>query len=245
MNIETNEKLVKRNARNGQISMIAGLAVLVGGMILSLRADASMFGLSLIALVLGFILSQVGIYFGNRWGRRPRPDEVLNASLKGLDGKYSLYHYLTPASHLLVGPAGIWAISLRNQRGVITYEKGRWRQRGGGMMMAYLKMFAQEGLGRPDLEMMHEVESVEKYLKELTESDDIPPVKAALVFANDKANIQIEEEDNPPAPTLQIGKLKEHLRKTAKGKPISFEKIQQIQSLIAGAAGLSPETKEA
>ncbi len=233
MNIETNEKKVRRNARIGQISMIAGLVVLVGGMILSIRATA-LFGLSLIALLLGFALSQIGIFYGNRWGRRPRPDELLNVALKGLDSKYSIYHYLTPASHLLIGPAGIWVILPRTQRGIITFERGRWRQRGGGLMMAYLKAFAQEGIGRPDLEILNEVESLEKYLKKLTENEEIPPIKAALVFTNEKANIQIDEDDQPLADTLPLNKLKEFFRKVAKGKPISFEKIQQIQSLLSG-----------
>jgi len=233
MNIETNEKLVRRNARIGQISMIAGLVVLVAGMILSIRAT-SLFGLSLVALVLGFALSQIGIFYGNRWGRRPRPDEMLNVALKGLDSKYSIYHYLTPASHLLIGPAGIWIILPKTQRGTITFERGRWRQRGGGLMMTYLKFFAQEGIGRPDLEILNEVESVEKYLKKITENEEIPPIKAALVFTNEKANIQIDEDDNPPAATLSLNKLKEFFRKAAKGKSISFEKIQQIQSLISG-----------
>jgi hypothetical protein len=233
MNIETNEQLVRRNARIGQISMIGGLAVLVAGMILSIRAT-SLFGLSLVALVLGFALSQIGIFYGNRWGRRPRPDEMLNVALKGLDGKYSIYHYLTPASHLLIGPAGIWIILPKTQRGTITFERGRWRQRGGGLMMTYLKFFAQEGIGRPDLEILNEVESVEKYLKKLTENEEIPLIKAALVFTNEKANIQIGEDDNPPAATLPLNKLKDFFRKAAKGKSISFDKIQQIQSLISG-----------
>jgi len=101
-------------------------------------------------------------------------------------------------------------------------------------MMTYLKFFAQEGIGRPDLEILNEVESVEKYLKKITENEEIPPIKAALVFTNEKANIQIDEDDNPPAATLSLNKLKEFFRKAAKGKSISFEKIQQIQSLISG-----------
>src|SRR4030065_985294 len=106
MEIIINERLVRRNARIGQVSSIVGLLVLAGGMYISF-ARQEYFGLSLAALLLGFTLSQVGIYFGNRWGRRPRPDEVLSQALKGLDGRYALYHYTTPTPNLLVGPAGI------------------------------------------------------------------------------------------------------------------------------------------
>lgn len=233
MNIETNDKLIRRNARIAQVSMIAGLLVLVGGMVLSFRS-AEQFGLSLVALLLGFALSQIGIYFGNRWGRRPRPDEILNQALKGLDGRYTLYHYTTPASHLLIGPAGVWALFPRNQRGTITYDRGRWRQRGGGLVMSYLRIFAQEGLGRPDLDIQHEVENVERYLKGLLDDDqEAPEINAALVFTNENVEIAIDEDADLPAPTLPVGKLKDYLRKFAKGKPISLDKSQKIQQLIA------------
>jgi hypothetical protein len=233
MKIETNEKLIRRNARIAQISMIGGLVILVGGMVISFRTT-EYFGLSLAALVVGFLFSQVGIYYGNRYGKRPRPDELLNQALKGLDGKYTLYHYLTPAAHLLVGPAGIWILMPKSQRGTITFGRGRWRQSGGGIMASYLKIFAQEGIGRPDLEIQGEVSSIEKFLKSRLDDENLPAINAALVFTNEKVNLQIADSDNPPAITLPLGKLKEHLRKFAKAKPISLDKAQQIQDVILG-----------
>lgn len=235
MNIATNEKLIRRNARISQISMVTGLIVLAGGMFISFRSPEQ-FGLSLVALLAGFALSQIGIYFGNRWGRRPRPDESLNQALKGLDGRYSMYHFITPASHLMVGPAGIWVFLPRNQRGTITYEKGRWRQKGGGLLMNYLKIFAQEGLGRPDLEIENEKSNVGKYLSNILADDNLPEINAALIFTNEQTVIDIDENADLPAVTLPVGKLKDHLRKFAKTKPISLEKAKEIQGLIAGTS---------
>ena len=59
---------------------------------------------------------------------------------------------LPPTAHLLVGPVGVWVLMPRHQAGRITYDenKNRWRQKGGNF---YLKIFAQENLGRPDLEI--------------------------------------------------------------------------------------------
>ena len=71
MNIATNEPLVKRNTRIAQVTMIGGLAVLAGGMFISFRMPER-FTLSLAALMVGFLLSQIGIYYSNRWARRPR-----------------------------------------------------------------------------------------------------------------------------------------------------------------------------
>jgi hypothetical protein len=230
MKIEINEALVRRNTRIAQITTFGGLLVLIGGMILSFR-NPNAFGLSFGALLVGFALSQVGIYYTNRWGRRPRPYEVLNQALKGLDGKYTLYHYRTPSSHLLVGPAGLWILMPRHQRGTIRYANGRWQQKGGNL---YLKIFAQEGLGRPDLEISSELEHLQNYLKKRLPEENVPPVQAALVFTNEKTVIDIDEDAVAPADTLQINKLKDFIRKTAKSKPISMERVTEVQEAISG-----------
>lgn len=229
MEINSNERLIKRNARIGQITSITGLAVLAGGMILSFTRP-EMFTISLVALLVGFGLSQIGIYFGNRWGRSPRPDEVLNDALKGLDGRYSIYHYTTPTSHLLVGPAGVWVLMPRHQAGTITYDenKKRWRQKGGNL---YLKIFAQESLGRPELEIGTEINAVTSFLEERVGDNKLPEVSAVLVMTNEKC---VVDADNAPAPTLEDKKLKDFVRKTAKGKPISLDLVREIQASIGG-----------
>lgn len=228
MEIVTNETLIKRNARIGQIAMLAGLAVLVGGMFLSFQSP-EMFSLSIAALFVGFILSQVGIYFSNRWGRQPRPDQILDLALKGLDSKYTLYHYKTPVSHLLVGPAGLWILIPKHQRGTITYSNGRYRQKGGNL---YLKIFAQEGLGRPELEVSAEKESLVKFLKEKLLEEDMPTVRSALVFTHANVNVDVSQEDDPPAETIPVTKLKDLIRKEAKTKQLPLEKAKELRQII-------------
>ena len=227
MEIISNDRLIKRNARIGQVTSITGLVILAGGMFISFTRP-EMFSISLVALLVGFGLSQIGIYFVNRWGRRPRPDEMLNDALKGLDGRYSLYHYSTPTSHLLVGPAGIWVLMPRQQAGTITYDdnKKRWRQKGGSI---YLKIFAQENLGRPDLEIGSELHAVSRFLEDHLDKEQIPEVSAALVMTNEKC---VVEAENAPAPTLEAKKLKDFIRKTAKSKPISLDLVKEIQDSI-------------
>src|SRR5512142_2674192 len=124
MRVVKNESLIKRNARIGQYTSLGALAVLGVGMYISLQRQ-ELFFYALVALVLGFVLTQVGMYFSNRWGRSPRPDEQLDAALKGLPGDTVLYHYVSPVSHLLVGPAGIWVLRTYHQRGKVTYSGNR------------------------------------------------------------------------------------------------------------------------
>ena len=231
MNIISNDTLIKRNARLSQIVMIAGLVVLGGGMFISFRfTDARYFYLTLLALLLGFILSQVGIHYANHFGRHPRPDESMNSALKGLDAKYTLYHYLTPVPHLLIGPAGIWILMPRAQKGRITYRNGRWKQSGGNW---YLKIFAQEGLGRPDIDAAAEVDKLTKYFeKNLPEGTSIPTIQTALVFTDPKIVVDIPEDADPPAQTVTADKLKETIRKVAKSRTVNQQQIQLITGLF-------------
>ena len=228
MNILRNEKLIKRNARIGQIAMFGGLLVLAGGMFISFRYP-ELFNLSLIALLVGFILSQVGIYFSNRWGRRPRPDELIDQALKGLDNKYSLYHYTAPVSHLLVGASGVWALFVYPQRGTIYFSNGRYRQRGGNF---YLKLFAQEGLGRPEIEVSGAIRTMEDFFKKHLPEDKIPPVKAVMVFSNPKVSIEIPEDASIPADAVTPKGLKNAIRKSGKNKSLSPEWVKLIQEAI-------------
>jgi hypothetical protein len=229
MNIATNEPLVKRNTRIAQVAMIGGLAVLAAGMFISFRMPER-FTLSLAALMVGFILSQIGIYYSNRWARRPRPDEVINKALKGLDGRHTLYHYIAPVSHLLVGPSGVWILLPMHQTGEISFTKGRWKQRGGNF---YMKIFAQESLGRPDLEVASEVETIEKFLKQkLGEDSKTPDIQVALVFTNPKAEILVNGDAEAPAYTVKADNLKDLVRKKGKQKSISPETARQIQDLL-------------
>jgi hypothetical protein len=228
MNIIQNDAIIKRNAKIAQLTGFAGLGVLLVGVYFFITRPEQ-FALIWGIVMVGFIMSQVGIYFTNRWGRRPRPDEHLNIALKGLDNNYTLYHYTTPISHLLVGPAGIWVLLPKYQKGTITYENGRWRQRGGGFFLGYMKIFGQEGLGRPDLEVTAEIESVRRFLEKKLPEQELPPVQAALVFTNESADLAA---DDASTPTVSTKKLKELIRKSAKNKPITNERVKEIQQAI-------------
>jgi hypothetical protein len=228
MKIIKNEKTIKRNSRIGQVASLSGLLVLGVGMYISF-AKPEMIATAWAALLIGFMVSQVGLYFGNRWGRSPRPDELLDIALKGLDDRYAIYHYKTPASHLLVGPSGLWLLFPKHQRGKITYEKNRWKQRGGGFVQGYLRLFGQEGLGRPDLEIAAEIDNLKRFILKNQPDLEIPEFQAALVFTNDNAEIDIEDA---PYPSIPAKKLKDMVRKTQKEKGLPPIKLQQIMESL-------------
>ena len=226
MRIIRDDKRIKRYGQIGQILGLAGLVVLIGGMYISFQYK-NLFSIAWLALLVGFTLSQISIFLSNRYGRRPRPDEHLDAALKGLDDRYTLYHYAAPTSHMLLGPAGLWVLLPRHQAGKITFEKGRWKQRGGGVFQSYLRLFAQEGLGRPDLDVDFETDKIKKFIQKRAPELPAPEIQTALVITNEKA--EIADVENAPFPTVEVKKLKELIRKKAKEKSLPAEKLEALQ----------------
>jgi hypothetical protein len=236
MKIIKNEKLIKRNAKIGQYVSLAGLLLVLGTIVFLvqfMRAPESatqtntflLWGI----LFLGIALSQVSMYFGTRWGRRP--DEAIDKALKGLPGDYTLYHYASPVPHLIVGPAGIWLILPYHMRGNVTYRKNRWRIGGGGFAQSYLRLFGQESVGRPDLEVGSQAASLEKlFRKKFDEGEEIPPIYAALVFLDEKVEINAE---GSPLPAVQAKKLREVLRKAAKEQPFPQAELERVKAALA------------
>jgi len=228
MKIIKNEKLIKRNGMIGNWTSLAALVVLGGGMYISFKRT-DLFAYSLIALLIGFTLTQFGMYLGNKFGRSPRPDEKLDAGLKGLQNDFVMYHYTTPASHLLVGPAGVWVVMPYHQRGQVTFKKNRWRISGGGFLQSYMRIFGQEGLGRPDIEIDGEIRSLKKYLSKKMDEAEIPEINALVVFTND--NVEIDGEDSP-VPALKLKQVKEFIRQKAKEKKLSPNALNQLKTLF-------------
>jgi hypothetical protein len=229
MKIIKNEKLIKRNSQIGQYTSIAALVVLGVGMYISFTQPA-LFAWSMTSLVVGFAMTQVGMFFSNRWGRNPRPDEQLDAGLKGLPNDDMIYHYVTPASHLYVGSAGVWVLLPLHQRGRVIYQKNRWKLSGGGFMQGYLSIFGQEGLGRPELEITGEMNSIKRYFaKKFENENDIPEINGALIFTNDLVEI---EENDAPTPALKLKQLKDFMRQKSKEKPIGSLMLDNIKSVL-------------
>ena len=217
MKIIKNEKLIERNGKIGNWTSLAALAVLGVGMYISIiRTD--LFVYALIALLVGFTLTQIGMYMGNRYGRKPRPDEKLDAGLKGLPGEFTMYHYMTPASHLLVGPAGVWLLMPYHQRGKIAFKKNRWQMSGGGFLQSYMRIFGQESLGRPDIEIDNEIRGLRKYFAKHMDESAIPEIQPLMVFTSD--DVEIEDQD-ATLPALKLKQLKDFIRQKAKERKIA------------------------
>jgi hypothetical protein len=235
MKIIKNEKLIKRNATISNWANILGMILVFVPSYFFLQAilqgqeTVDNAPLLVGASILGIIVVQIGAYMGIRYGRSPRPDEKLDAGLKGLQNEFVMYHYMTPVPHLLIGPAGIWVLKPYHQRGQVTFQKNRWRISGGGFMQAYMRVFGQEGLGRPDIEIESEAHSLRKYLRKHMDESDIPEIEALMVFTDE--NIAIDTED-APVTAMKLKQVKDFLRQKAKEKRISAEALNQLKATL-------------
>ena len=228
MRIIKNEKIIVRNGKIGQWLSLAALVVLGVGMYISF-AKPELFTYSIICLVVGFIMTQVGMYMGSRWGKSPRPDEKLDAGLKGLHSEFNIYHYSSPVSHLLVGPSGIWILLPYHQRGKVSFEKNRWKMKGGGFLQNYMRIFGQENLGRPELDAENEVRALQKFFAKKMDESNIPEIKPILVFTTDE--VELDAGDSPIT-AMKIKQLKEFLRQGGKNRALSSVKIAEITELL-------------
>ena len=228
MKIIKNEKLITRNGKIGQWTSLGALVVLGLGMYISFtRTD--LFIYSIAALLIGFTLTQIGMYMGNRYGRSPRPDEKLDAGLKGLQNEFAMYHYVAPASHLLVGPAGIWVLLPFHQRGQVVYKKNRWKMSGGGFLQSYMRIFGQESIGRPELEMDSEINAVKKYFAKQMDESEIPEVNGIMVFTSD--DVEIDAGDAAIS-AMKLKEIKNFFRQKGKEKTLSATQIAKIKAAL-------------
>lgn len=230
MKIYSNEKLIKRNRKIGNFTSIGSLLVLGVGMFFSFKdKDGSYLMYTFGALIIGFLLFQVGNFYMSKWGKSPRPDERLNAALKGLDDRYALYHYVTPISHLLIGPAGILCLIPYQQAGTITYDKSRrkWKQTGGN---AFLKLFGGEGLGHPEREVKYTIEDANKFFSKIELSTENFSPEPIMVFTNDRVTLEAEGSE---VAAVSGAKLKEFLRKKAKTIALPDQLTKDLEKKLA------------
>jgi hypothetical protein len=228
MRVSTNEKLIARRRRLGTYASFGGLGVLIVGMIASLQMQYIWF--SLIFLVIGFLLAQFGNYNLRRWGRNPRPDQVVETALKGFDDRYHLYSWTLPSAIVLLSPQGVYSFVTRDQTGEITVNGSQWRTKFsvGRVLLA----FAQEGLGNPTSEALEGAGRLSSWIE-----TDLPSVsvevRPAVVFINPRAQLQVTD---PTVPVMDAASLKKWLRGAGKGANLKSEAYRALEALFSARA---------
>ncbi len=208
-----NENKVKINAQIGRWTSIAGLGVLIVGMVVSITKPELVM-VSLGCLVLGFLGSTIGAYYANHWTKSPRADEALTGALKGLSNQYHLYHYLLPVPHVLVGPTGFFILRAYLHDGQITYDGKKWKQK--FSWLRALGFSGQDALANPLQDAGYDVQRLYTWLKKRVPQDAIPPITPLIVFVRDGVELDVAETE---VPVLNHKQLKRWMRNAIKRLP--------------------------
>lgn len=203
------EQRIARLARLSQILSLAGLGVLVLGLlVIFIRNDPNAFLYQLVALAVGFVFAQVGLHLAHRYLRQPRPDEVLDRSAAKYARKQNgrMYHYLLPAPHVLLLPSGVVVLNAKFQTGNISADGDTWRQTGLGLR----RFFGREGLGNPTREAESMVAKMNAYIEANAPEAKGAPVWPVIVFtAKSIDNLDVK---GSRIPAMHHSKLANYLR---------------------------------
>jgi hypothetical protein len=230
MKLITNDTLIKRNKKIGNILSFLGIAILASGLVLNLKHTPQKTLISFGALIVGFIIAQISTYYVTKFGRSPRFDELINDNLSRLNNNYAFFVYSSPVPMLLTGPYGIWIPIPVAASGEIVYDK-KWKQHGGGFL---LKLFGQENIGRPQMDADSNVKVLQDFLEKHFSAEEMPTIKPILVSLHPKA--VIGDVENAPLPIVQLDGLRRYIRKIDRKveEQLSAETLEKLNQLLGG-----------
>ena len=203
MKVYIDRQKVNARAQGAQFASVGGLLLLLASVIIPLFLPGWA-GIAWVMLVVGLGTAMVGIYFANRWVRKPRPEDSLDKALKSLDERHHIYHYPSlPCSHILLTPSGLIAMEVINLGSVFSYRNGKWKEAMTvGRALRYIVEERVDDPVRSSQEMIQELKG--RIEKEFNGEVQVP-IKALTVFTHPTAVLEIE---GAAIPVCKIEKLR-------------------------------------
>lgn len=232
MKVIRDEARIRRLKKISQYASLIGLLVLVGGLVLGFIDPERYLILQVIALPLGWLLSQVGLYLAHRYLREPRPDQVLDEAIRKVAHKGRMYHYLLPAPHVLLMPTGPIAFVTKYQKGDISVEDDDWNQEGVSLLR---KLFSQEALGNPTRDAENAVKGLAGYINKHAPEVEEVPIGTIIVFtAKNSGELDL---DGSRFPAMHYTKLRGYFKQKSSREPLPEEDYEALKAAFDEAAG--------
>jgi len=227
MRVVIDQAKVKRRARLANAASVGGLLMLLASTILPYLMRGVELTASIL-MVVGLLTAMIGVYYANRWVRKPRPEVVLDTELKSLSNSYCLYHYAhKTADHLLLTPFGLTVLETVNLEGRFLYKNGRWQE---FMRLGRaIRYIVEEHLGDPIKAAVSAQEHLHRQLKEKVEGGEDVPVNAIVVFTHPRCVLELDET---PIPVVKAAQLKRTIPQ--KGTKLSEPLYQRLQAFLGG-----------
>jgi hypothetical protein len=203
MKIYIDRPKINGRATLANVMSVGGLLLLLASVVVPLFVPA-LAGTSLVLLAAGGIIAMVGIYYSNRWIRKPRPEDSLDKALKAFDDNYRLYHYpKLPCDHVLLTPSGMVLMEVVNLAGSFSYRQGHWKE---AMTIGRALRYIVEPRVIDPLVVAQALQAdIKTRLLDQLELTTPIPIKALTVFTHPATELEVERS---PFPACTIGKLR-------------------------------------
>jgi hypothetical protein len=226
MRTTTDEEMVARGGRIGQLATFIGLVMVFGGLIASFTLYRVM---TVFIVALGVVMYTLGTRGQEQTSREPLHIKQVTDALSEFDDRYRLYNYVLPAPHVLLTPHGVFVLVVKGVDGRIRCFKDKWLR--DMSLRRMLRFFTEESLGNPTKEAAQDVEKLQKYLEE-----HAPGVQANIsslvVFVNPGARLEIT---TAPLPVLPVRRLKNHIRGASARVDVPPETLDSLTQLFENA----------
>jgi hypothetical protein len=230
MQTVTNTHLVESRGKLGKRLPWLGMAFLFGAVFMPFRPELEPW--SFPVMLFGFVVTNIGMFYFNRYVRLPLPQDILDKELKGLDNRYRLFNYLGPTDHVLITPTGILAITLRRMGGDIRCQGEKWSMKTG--LLSKLRFFSEDQLGSPAFDLRRDISKVQSLLEArlpVAEDEKPVPVGGFVFFSNPDANLTLEDAS---VRILSTKNMKDYLRKLATGERLSPARAEAVAKVLGG-----------
>jgi hypothetical protein len=238
MQVYRNDFYIQKRAKLGRYANLGGMGILLFGLIVNLTMQVEGMILSMLALIVGFVLYQVGMYYTLRFGRPERPDQILVKALKGFDNRYTLFQFTSPAGNVLVTPQACLVFTVKMQSGSIRYAGGKWKHE-----LGWKKLFlwlAGDSLGNPTREAQIEVDQLARHIAKKLPGVEVS-MQPVIVFANTAAEV---DAGDSPIPAVHHKKLKDWLRGPGKAGNLGPAARDQLIGLLSPPSATQETAEE-
>jgi hypothetical protein len=222
----TNEQMMARGGRLGQLATLIGLVMVFGALIASFTEYRMM---SVVLVALGVVMYTLGNRGQEQAMRGPQRIQRLTGALGEFDDRYRLYNHVLPVDHVVLTPHGVFVLIVRGLDGKIRCFKDKWVR--DMNLRRVLRFFTEESLGNPTKELQQDVEKLQKYIEE--EAPDVnTEVQGVVVFSNPEALLEVTTAS---VPVMPLRRLKGHIRKASSRGDMSPETLGALTQLFEEA----------
>lgn len=231
MKILVNSVLASKRRRQATLLSVVGIAILLLGLYFNFSSGPQRILYAYFALLVGSVLSWIGVSMADQWVRPPRADEALSEVMKGAGAAYALYHWVLPAEHVLLTPAGLILFRVFNIEGEVSVRGSKWRD--ARPLMRKLLSLGRQPVRNPERLLADQAAALRTALVARDPSLADVPMQPVGVFTHRRVELSLAE---PQPAAMRADALREWLRADGKGPGLPPATRRALEAALDGLA---------